>query len=858
MDIHHDKTTDKITLFALDLVSWAKPDNSNTVVDAGGGMFRSDDEGESWVKINGDSAVDISKLCTDVYFRNSYSKAISKWFGIKEGEVDMTNLPTALTPSFTYICVDPNDKNKIFVTNDYKQHGGNRTFYGGMLWRTDDGGEHWVATLRNGTAWEGKHKAYWQSRGNPTEDNMFLRGQKKWEKRDPYERKAGAAIAFNADSSVIMFQWAKTLVLSLDGGKTWFENDEIEVTPNSENWVAAGNSNLPGHGLIQDPRMPNDIFCPAGENDFWRVKSGGDSIRSSWQAAQRYQLGPHEYSCSSIAIHPNDTNTMYSLQFRQASAGQVLKSTDGGLTFYEWNDYLKSAPETWAMPWPSKNADGDMIDANGARVTTNDSIDQMCFVINQKEPENMFFCTPRDAAVHGYVYDGKLSPTVGVRRSTDGGKTWNWANVGLPSYAYNVKQDGGGSKTYETVDVIGLHIDPRDGTTLYASVYCPTGMKTTDGESAKGGLYVSTDNAATWTKHATLPENITSVSDVHFSTDGKIYVSCGDQRADNSANGGVWVTEDEVTWTQIFKTPWARMTKAAVYDPNVLLVQYNSAKGNVAMKNPGTYLSKDGGMTWSRINLGNPQSDRGNEIAIDQVVPDRFYISTQGCGWLRCDLMPEGNVAPEFASQADTEMTPDSTISKSVTATDANGDSLSYQKILGPDWISVDSTGNLTANPPADVEGSFICQIQADDNNGESTRETVKFIVSKKPIADFDSWMSGLNQDSAETGKFDDPDGDGIPNIEEFAFGGNPFEADRTILPTIAHQDGKIVFIHNIRNDSNVSCMIETSTNLVEGAWEVFTSDAEVSELDGSFNSVTNSIESDEPTQFFRIKIITE
>ena len=682
MDMHYDKTTGDVTLFVVDLVKWAA--NGASVRNDGGGVFRSVDDGESWHSINGNLGVNIAALSSDYAFRKSYYEAINKWFGRSDAETVYPNKPNHLLHAYSVVRVDPKNVNKVLVLNDYKHYGGGKSFRGGMVWRTDDGGANWIATLRNGTAWEGKHKAYWEGRGNPTAHNIELRGQKKWQQRDSYERKAGGSIEFNSDSSMIMFQWAKTLCVSFDGGDTWVENDEVEATPGTENWVPAGNSNLPGHGLRQDPRFPNTLFLPCGENDYWMTTADGGNIRSGAQAARRVELGENEYSCSDVAIHPHDTNTIYSLQFRQTSAGMLLRSTDGGQTFSE---------HVTALAWP-------------AGYSKNDSIDQLCLTIDPGNPNNMYFCVPETPMTHGYVWNPG-SGVAGIRKSTDGGAHWNWATNGLPA----------------SLDVLCIRLDPIDSSKLYACVY-----------GKGGGLYVSTDRAASWFKMPTFPAPIYSVSDLHFSNDGKMYASCGLDSDTDWQNGGVWMSDDDgLTWSQVFKTHWARMTKTAVYDPDVILVQMNS-KATSPIMNPGTYLSKDGGATWSKINTGNPQSDRINDIAIDQVQRNVYYVSTQGCGWLRADLIDTNNVAPVFANQpierTDAVAGKSYTGSISTEASDANGDTLEFSMVFGPDWLSVSTNGTLSGTPPTDSIGLHICQIQADDGNGESTRETLKLVVA--------------------------------------------------------------------------------------------------------------------------------
>ena len=813
-DMHYDPAGSNVTLFALDLVKWA--DAGTTVTNDGGGIFRSDDEGESWTKINGDLDIDVSALADDYQFRTIYFNVLDNWFGITDASTTYTDYPTNLMNKFTEVRVDPMDVDRIFLVNDYKHYGGWSTMRDGMVWRTDDGGSHWFATVRNGTAWDGKHQSYWQGRGNPTAHNMFLRGQKKWEQRESYERKAGAVLEFNADASVIMFQWAKTLCLSYDGGDTWLEVDEIETVPGSEIWVAAENSNLPGHGLVQDARFPDTIFMPCGENDYWVLEPGGDSVRSGYQAARRVEMGQDEYSCSSIAIHPTDTNTIYTLQFRQKSAGDLLKSTDGGQTFVEYGV---------ALPWP-------------AGVSENNGIDQLCLTINPDDPDYMFFCIPRDAAIHGFTWDPGLSPDIGVRRSTDGGLTWNWANTGLPS----------------SEDVPCIRFDPNNSTNLYACIYYSGGVN--------GGLYMSTNNAASWFKHPTLPSNIYSVSDIHFASDGKIYVSCGYHGDSDYTNGGVWVSDDDgATWSQMFKTVWARMTKTAAYDPNVILVQMNS-KNTVAIKNPGTYLSKDGGATWSKINIGNMQSDRVNDIAIDQVVSNRYYVSTQGCGWLRADVIDTNNVAPVFVSSpvVRSNAVPVELYAGTIDgeAVDANGDDIDYSLVFGPDWLSVAADGSLAGTPPADAIGTYLCQVQADDGVGMSSREIMNFTVSTNPAAYYASWMRGYP--GILDGFLDDPDGDGVLNVNEYGLGGNPALGDaQDILPSMMVEGGAMKYIHRKRSDADTRGIVYnvlTTTNLVSGTW---TNGGVVvvgtGNVESGVDSVTNSVFTTDPERFMKLDI---
>ena len=65
----------------------------------------------------------------------------------------------------------------------------------------------------------------------------------------------------------------------------------------------------------------------------------------------------------------------------------------------------------------------------------------------------------------------------------------------------------------------------------------------------------------------------------------------------------------------------------------------------------------------------------------------------------------------------------------------------------------------------------------------------------------------GLND-----GPMDDPDHDGIPNLLEFALGGAPMTASRTILPVSSQNAGSLVFEY----DRSVASRPPDTTQIVE------------------------------------------
>lgn len=170
-------------------------------------------------------------------------------------------------------------------------------------------------------------------------------------------------------------------------------------------------------------------------------------------------------------------------------------------------------------------------------------------------------------------------------------------------------------------------MDPKVPSTLYAGVYSKTG---------DGGLFKSTNRGQNWSKVA-LPSKITSEVDIHFDKSGKLYLSTGSTTSELE-QGGLFTTTAEnptaASWKKIFHMPFTGAVTTAAYDKSIILLAVLPANSN-GLKNAGSYLSKDSGKSWIKINTGNGQSDRINDVAIHLTKPNIYYVSTRGAGIFR-------------------------------------------------------------------------------------------------------------------------------------------------------------------------------------------------------------------------------
>ncbi len=584
---HYDKTSGELNMYVIANPVWVA--DGRTIRDNAGGIFRSRDRGETWVNISGDLALDLSHFKGNRPVTKSFGNAAAYHMGLSVAEYfkKYPDLPTKITQRFNHISVDPNDPENIYLANSYANASRNN-FLPGQLWRTKDGGKHWYITVRNGRNWiSGKDIEYWKERGNPVGNNVEFKYLKdSWIARDLYDPKSSNFSTFNCDGTLLHMQIAKCSFISYDKGDTWIDHDDqYPFEGNDRVIVGAGNSNLPGHGFYQDLRMPNKVFCLGGENSLWVTCDGGDNIRKGAQAAETFTFGKGEQSPSTYAIDPRDTTIRYATFFRQHGRGELWRTTDSGKSWSKHGTIIE--------PWEVKAHSGDQ------------PVHQLCHIIDPEQTNIMYICVPKSANTNQYV--GASETGFGVHRSTDGGATWSECNAGLPT----------------PFDVRNISFDPNDSRTIYAAV-----------QGRNGGLFVSKNRGETWAEvKSTLPiSGKLGINDITFTKDGAALITAGFTTAQID-EGGLWISRDGMKrWQKIFNFPYTSQVEVAHYDTNVIMVSTNLNK-NIGQINAGTYLTKDSGKTWVKFNRGNGQSDRVNDIAIDNFVRGKYYLSTFGSGW---------------------------------------------------------------------------------------------------------------------------------------------------------------------------------------------------------------------------------
>jgi photosystem II stability/assembly factor-like uncharacterized protein len=284
-----------------------------------------------------------------------------------------------------------------------------------------------------------------------------------------------------------------------------------------------------------------------------------------------------------LGVAPSDPNICYGGDY-----GRTLRTTDGGETWYAV--YSTKVPDAaWA--------------STGLDVTTNYGVHWDPF-----DSQRMFI-TYTD---------------IGLVRSEDGGKTWDWSAKGVPSSWRNT--------TYWMVfdpDVPGrawgamsrTHDLPR-----------PKMWRSTAVSTFQGGVCQSDDGGRTWRSASTgMAQTATThiLLDPTSPVDARVLYATGFGRGVyKSIDGGKsWTLKNNgIAGSEPFAWRLARDPDGVLY----LVVARRSERGSYGDANDGAlYRSTDGAETWSQLPL--PTGVNGpNGIAIDPQDPQRLYLAAWG------------------------------------------------------------------------------------------------------------------------------------------------------------------------------------------------------------------------------------
>ncbi len=587
-------------LYAVDQSVYTSPDGNS--IESSGGIFKSIDGGITWQSITGNLGVNMQTI-TDFNYRDGYHRTLGNWFGISKNvsKSTYTTYPTNVLPSFNRIVVNPTDNDEIYIVHN-RRH--DFSFGPGDVWKTEDGGTTWFPCARSGDYWiKKKDDTYWKAKNIEVDADNIDFAHLQREMDEGHENSSAArmlAININGDVFTGINQ---QLLRSTNGGLDWKQIDDDETSPGSDVWVGRGGTALPGRFMLLETGVPGrKLFC-SGEHGLWKNDDLGnypdpEALALRQLEGQNNAGGAH--SISTVAVNPTNPDDIYFLSWRQSHRGKLRRSEDGGQTWNNIATIFEASNQIWEHLAIQYNLVFDPTNAN-----------------------NMYFCSVREeiSEVGGRSIDESILTKggYGFYKSIDGGFNWTLSNSGLPSNS--------------SLRRFALH--PDNPQIIYAA------LNQWGNSDPEGGLYKSINGGDTWTKVNGLDTNIKSVNNVFIDRNTKdIFISTGTRSGDISG-GGVWKsTDDGATWNRIFEAPYIWQTEVSPLDSKIILIsaaaQVGSAINN--FKNPGVYLSTDGGNTWLKINKGLAHSDRIVDLKPDPEDKDVLWAAGWGSGWYKTNI----------------------------------------------------------------------------------------------------------------------------------------------------------------------------------------------------------------------------
>ena len=180
--------------------------------------------------------------------------------------------------------------------------------------------------------------------------------------------------------------------------------------------------------------------------------------------------------------------------------------------------------------------------------------------------------------------------------------------------------------------------------------------------------------------------------------------------------------------------------------------------------------------------------------------------------------------------------------------------SLNVQQPGAPDRHNSNSVAVLSGLVPA-ANGSFYVSFIG--NQGHNGYLNALMLESFNPALDYDRWS--LNYPGLGPRLADD-DGDGLANLLEFGFGGNPTQASDRGFATDLHiglHAGETLLMHSYRRrsaEAGLSYRAEWSTNLLNATWLTNGLQQQpAAPLGDGFEAVTNSLPLLDPQRYLRI-----
>jgi len=427
------------------------------------------------------------------------------------------------------------------------------------------------------------------------------------------------------DPSVLFAGTSRGPYISRDGGETW---------------ALAGQDTPFIFSMISDPNDRQRVYIGAVDGTFYKSNDGGQA----WSIPERL-LPPLD--TNAIGIDATDDILYVALSgFDEGiHTSAFYRSRDDGETWYPGDNSLFADERLIAMTVDPSN--GDIFLASyspaGCLYKSQDHGDTWTELpVGVGEDFMACIVVQPIAAEMSAIYVSILNdqspgadPGIPVRRSLDGGMTWQVASTGISEFDTTCMLYAGDGKLYAIGGENSVYTSTDLGSNwsqvgaVGNNVHVFSIIANTPNELYAGtddGVYRSENGGVLWARVGDLlDEPVQPIPHKIALSENGIY--------SGTSNRGVFFSEDQgATWSGGITQEHSLMVPHAMaVDP------LDTNRIYVATGNQGVAVSNDGGITWAFTNSGLGAKVMFT-ITIDPTNPNRLYASSQDRGvWMSED-----------------------------------------------------------------------------------------------------------------------------------------------------------------------------------------------------------------------------
>lgn len=174
----------------------------------------------------------------------------------------------------------------------------------------------------------------------------------------------------------------------------------------------------------------------------------------------------------------------------------------------------------------------------------------------------------------------------------------------------------------ESSSVRRITLHPDNSEVIYAAL-----------NDKNGGLFKSKDKGDNWEK-VKIPSQIKTVNNIFIDPNTKTFYIATGSRSGTYKEGGVWKSLDNgKSWKKIFKAPYVWQVETSPVNPKLIVISVPGYSKSSEFMNPGVYISKDEGESWNKINKGLGQPDKIVDVKPDPYNENVLWCASWGCGW---------------------------------------------------------------------------------------------------------------------------------------------------------------------------------------------------------------------------------